>query len=164
VLGDLPLTEVVLSLDAFLHLYVDSEAFSLICSGGGNIHSMLYFLQCSMPEGPEGNPPSTSVVGSTLQSMLTWLYSASAHMLCAKQQHGHGHRSIRAGGKMLKRVFHSCGRKGCSVRAHLCVSAAPCRAPTPLVLCASFPLFPCWTQARRAEEDFLSFCFTSLLI
>lgn len=42
---------------------------------------------------------------------------------------------------MLKRVFHSCRRKGRVARARLCVGAAPRRALTPLTLCAPFPLF-----------------------
>ena len=158
------MTAVVLSPDAFLNLYVDSKPFSLICSGGGNIRGMFYFFECSTAKGSEGNPPNTSVVGSTLQNMLTCPYSASARMLCAKQQRGHGLHSPRVGGEMLKRVFHSGRRKGRLARAHLCVGAAPHRALTPLTLCTPVPLFPCWTQARRAEEDFLSFCFTSFLI
>lgn len=43
-LEGLPLAVVVLSLDAFLHLYGNAEPFSIICSGGGNIQGMFHFL------------------------------------------------------------------------------------------------------------------------
>lgn len=134
-LGDLPLTVTALSFDIFLHLCVSPEPSSLTCCSWGNTWGVRYYFYCSTAEGREGNPPSTSVVGSTLSSMVTRPYRALACLLCAKR--GHGHHSTRAGGQMLERAFPSGRRRD---RAHLCVSAAPHRALTPLTLCT-----PCFS-------------------
>lgn len=83
-LGDLPLTVTALSFDVFLHLCVSPEPSSLTCCSWGNTWGVCYFFYCSTAEGREGNPPSTSVVGSTLSSMVTRPYRALACLLCAK--------------------------------------------------------------------------------